>query len=300
MTYVCGWDGGGSKTEVLCCGANGCEMGRASFGPLNINGASRERVAQTVSDAIGYMAAMPGGLEGCRKLVIGTAGVSNEKIFDFLTGCVREAGYTGVLSIVGDQEIALAGAIDGAGAVLIAGTGSICCGTDMRGNWTRVGGRGHLIDDGGSGYAVGRDILSAVVRAQDGRGEKTCLTKAVHAQLNTADAADIVTWIYSPGVGKKEIAALAPLLLQALEAGDNAAKAIAENAAQELAALAIAAWKNLCLDEGELALTGSVLTHYGAIRERLTALCHAQFPRMRIISPRGTAAQGAAKLAAKD
>lgn len=297
MGYYCGWDGGGSKTEVLCRDEKGRELGRAFFGPLNINGASRERVAQTIADAVAYMASVPGGLSGCRKLVIGTAGVSNTQIFSFLSEHVRGEGYTGELSIVGDQEIALAGAIEGPGAVLIAGTGAICCGRDGLGKRTRVGGFGHLIDDGGSGYAIGRDILMAVVRAWDGRAEKTFMTDAVFAKLGVSDVSGVITWLYSNATGKKEVAALAPILLDALALGDSAAKEIALHAAQELSLLAIAAWKNLALGEGELALTGSVLTHYAAIRDQVKAICEAQCPQMRVISPRGSAAEGAVKLA---
>ena len=47
---------------------------------------------------------------------------------------VRSAGYPGPLRILGDQEIALEGAIQGHGAVLIAGTGAICFGRDKAGN----------------------------------------------------------------------------------------------------------------------------------------------------------------------
>jgi len=300
MGYYCGWDGGGSKTEVLCRDENGRELGHAFFGPLNINGASRERVAQTIADAVAYMASMPGGLEGCLKLVIGTAGVSNTQIFSFLSEHVRGEGYQGKLSIVGDQEIALAGAIEGPGAVLIAGTGAICCGRDGSGNRTRVGGFGHLIDDGGSGYAIGRDILMAVVRAWDGRAPKTCLTEAVFARLGVSDVSGVITWLYSSTTGKKEVAAFAPLLLDALALGDSAAQDIAASAAQELSALAIAAWKNLALCDGELAVTGSVLTHYVAIREQVKSLCGAQIPQMRVIAPRGSAAEGAVKLAMQD
>lgn len=297
MSYYCGWDGGGSKTEVLCLDAAGKEIGRRSFGPININGAPRERVEQTIADAIAYMASMPGGLTGCARLVIGAAGVSNVKIYSFIEENVRAQGYAGAMDIVGDQEIALAGAIEGPGAVLIAGTGAICCGRDDRGNRTRTGGRGHLIDDGGSGYAIGRDILAAVVRAQDGRGPQTVLTQAVFDRLGIDDVAGIVTWLYLPQTGKKDVAAFAPLLLDALAAGDEAAESIALAAAKELALLATAAWKNLGLDDGELALTGSVLMHYPEIRDEVKRLCLESCPNMRVIAPRGDAAQGAALLA---
>lgn len=80
----------------------------------------------------------------------------------------------------------------------MAGTGAICCGRDGAGNRTRVGGYGYLIDDGGSGYALGRDILTAVVRAADGRGPATALTQAVFAALGVRSVGEIITWLYAP------------------------------------------------------------------------------------------------------
>ena len=295
--YVCGWDGGGTKTQVLCQALTGAALLDAAFGPLNLNGASQEKILGTVGDCVGAMAALPGGLAACRALVIGTAGVSNSAAVALVTQAVRAAGYGGPLRLLGDQEIALAGAIRGPGAVLIAGTGGICCGRDGRGGSTRVGGYGYLIDDEGSGYALGRDILKAVARAADGRGPATCLTGLVREALGVDGMGPVVTWLYAPSTGKKEVAALAPLLLQALAQGDEAAQAIADHAAQELALLACTAWKNLGLEAGELALVGSIAALYPRIRQGLTDLCQGAYPRMRVMDPRGSAAQGAALLA---
>ena len=151
--YYCGWDGGGTKTEVCFLNQEGNTVSQ-SFGPLNVNGASRETVEKTVRDAALYMGSQPGGLDAFGMLVIGMAGVSNRDAAEMVTQAVRKAGYGGPLRLKGDQEIALAGAIQGHGAVLIAGTGAICYGRDPAGNSFRVGGYGYLIDDGGSGYAI--------------------------------------------------------------------------------------------------------------------------------------------------
>ena len=43
-TYVCGWDGGGTKTQVLCLTPEGRVAGEGTFGPLNINGAEEEKI----------------------------------------------------------------------------------------------------------------------------------------------------------------------------------------------------------------------------------------------------------------
>ena len=149
--YVCGWDGGGTKTEVLCLSLNGETLADAAFGPLNLNGADPERICATIRDSVAFMASQPGGLAACQALVIGTAGVSNRAAVTLVEQTVREAGYQGPLQLLGDQEIALAGAVRGSGAVLVAGTGSICCGRSAQGERARSGGYGHLIDDEGSG-----------------------------------------------------------------------------------------------------------------------------------------------------
>ena len=294
--YFCGWDGGGTKTGVCIQDETGT-LTEAAFGPLNLNGAAEDRVAATVRNGVAFMAAQPGGLAACAGLVIGMAGASNADASARVERMVREAGYEGPFKLLGDQEIALAGAIDGPGAVLIAGTGAICFGRDGRGERFRVGGYGYLIDDGGSGYAIGRDILTAVVRAEDGRGPKTALTGLVFEALHVDQVGGLVTWLYGPGTGKKEIAALAPLLLRALEAGDAAAQAIAERAADDLSELVITAWRKRDIVGGELALTGSVPAYYPTIRARLEAALRKALPGIAIVEPRRSPALGASALA---
>ena len=295
--YFCGWDGGGTKTEVCLVNREGAVIGCRSFGPLNINGASEDTVRRSVQDAVDYMAAQPGGLSACGALMIGMAGASNRDAVLLMENAVRQAGYEGPLKILGDQEIALEGAVQGHGAVLIAGTGAICFGRDPAGNRFRVGGYGYLIDDGGSGYAIGRDILAAAARAVDGRGAETCLKDMVFEALHVQDMPGVITWLYGPQTGKKEVASLAPLLLPALEAGDDAAREIAQKAAADLAELVTAGWQKMGMLDGELALTGSILTRYAPIRQMLEEKLQAALPALRIQAPRASAAQGAAMLA---
>ncbi len=294
--YCCGWDGGGTKTEV-CVLDEKNETASRTFGPMNVNGASRETVEKTVRDAVGFMGGQPGGMEACAMLVIGMAGVSNRDAAAMIERAVRRAGYAGQLRLKGDQEIALAGAIRDHGAVLIAGTGAICYGRDPEGNSFRVGGWGHLIDDGGGGYAIGRDILAAAVRAEDGRGKETCLKQMVFDALHVNDIRGVITWLYAPGTGKKEVASLAPLLLSALDAGDEEASAIVRKAAADLSELVITGWEKNGMTDGEAAMTGSILTRYTPIRNLTEERIHAVLPKVRIISPRFSPGQGAAMMA---
>ncbi|MFR4340433.1 MAG: N-acetylglucosamine kinase [Gemmiger formicilis] len=183
MPYCVGIDGGGTKTAVELRWSDYSSNTRAVFGPLNCN-SDRPATAKTLADTMAWLAAQPGGLSGCGALCIGSAGISNPDAYHFLENTVRAGGYRGPLQIVGDQVTALAGALGTpVGTVLIAGTGSICYARTADGHERRSGGWGHLIDDEGSAYALGRDILRAVVRATDGRAPATALTALVADRL---------------------------------------------------------------------------------------------------------------------
>ena len=297
MTYFCGWDGGGTATKICLVNERGEIAAQGASGPLNLNGAPAEAVEETVKNGVAFLAAQPGGLAACRGLVIGFAGASNPAAAQVIERAVRACGYTGGLRLTGDCDIALAGAVTGPGAVLIAGTGSVCYGKDAAGRPLRTGGFGWLFDDAGSGYAIGKDILSAAARFYDGCGPATALADLLQRKTGIENLRDLTAWTYAPETGKAQIAALAPLLLEALEQNDAAALAIERKAARDLADLAIAAWKKAGLTAGELALTGGVLTHFEGIRQQVTEKLQTALPQAAVTAPRHSAAFGAAALA---
>lgn len=294
-TIYCGWDGGGTKTEVLCEDAAGSVLLHDRFGSLNVNGAGKETVRHTIHAMVQAMrAAFP--TEQAR-LCIGMAGISNAEAVAWVHSCLQEAGFAGQYRLIGDQEAALAGAIDGCGAVLIAGTGSICCGRDRDGKLYRCGGWGHLIDDGGSGYAIGRDILAAVVRAADGRLPATVLTDAVMAHLQIDSIHQLIQWVYAPTTDKKAIASMAILLQEAVEKQDMVALRIAENASLALSELVLTLWHQMGIDDGELALCGSILEHMPWVQEPLKQAVHTSLPKVQTIRSKAAPVYGAVKLA---
>jgi N-acetylglucosamine kinase-like BadF-type ATPase len=297
--YYCGWDGGGSKTRVCTIKEQGSPSISGTFGPLNPNGTSLDIIENTIRNCINFMCTLPGGLDDCGGLVVGLAGIDNRDAVKMVEDMIRKYGYNGNLRLMGDQEIALAGAINGPGAILIAGTGSVCFGRDAKENLFQAGGYGHLIDDEGSGYAISRDILIAVIRAFDGRGPETCLTEAVFQHLQVNEISDLITWLYARETSKKQVASLAPLLLPALEQGDMVAKTIAKKAAFNLAALVITVLKKANMQTGEVALMGSILTHYDYVREQTINIIQKSLPNICLVSPRYEPALGAANLAQK-
>ena len=299
--FFCGLDGGGTKTALCILDSNKNVVKEAVFGPMNINGASPDTVRTTIRNALVCISdTLPDGMADCAAITVGMAGISNQTSVWFLQKTFDDCNYHGKLLLYGDQDVALNGAINGAGAVLIAGTGSVCCGRDQYGHSFRTGGYGYLIDDVGSGYAIGRDILTAVVRANDGRYPETVLSKAVFEKLNANNIRDIITWLYAPSTGKREIAEIAPLLVSAFDADDTVAIRIADQAANDLSELVFALWRKANLTGGELAMTGGILNHYSFIASKVTDRIQKQLPAVCIHEPFHSPAYGAAMLALAD
>lgn len=287
--FIAGIDGGGTHTRIEIRDMENRFVRRAEFGPFNVNSigetAFRQLLRQVWADC--------GGMEACASLCVGAAGISNPKVREILEEELRAAGFSGKYQLCGDQEIALRGAMDGQGIALIAGTGSICFGKNAAGETARSGGYGHLIDDGGSGYALGRDVLSCAVRAVDGRGNSTGVLKAVYKQLQADRPERIVSFVYSPGTDKSAIAKFSWIALEQAEAGDAGAKEILTRNAAELAELVRAVQRKLGLEGCRIALLGGLLAEDNLYRR---TVCESLAPLGTVLAPAHDALWGAAQL----
>ena len=309
IKYIVGIDGGGTKTnlevryfENLNSPYEILEKEKMNFktGPLNVKNLSSGNLKMAVVEMINFLKGLEGGLEACEIIAIGTAGASNPEIVNGIKKEFSTNGYNGELVIAGDDITALKGGLSGrAGAVLIAGTGSICTGTDSKGTSLRSGGWGYLIDDAGSGYTIGRDILSQVVRENDGRSEKSILTKLVYEKLKISSIPELIAYVYSENTGKNDIAALAPLLTEGVTNNDGASLDICTKAASELCTLAEAVVHKLDTAEPELMLSGSILTRLLPVREKFLDIFKSRNKNVKISEPEHSAETGAILIGAE-
>lgn len=297
--YIIGMDGGGTKTKVLIADRNQNILEELTAGAINYNGAKKEEVDQNIQGIFHSLEEKGYKKDYCRGICIGTAGISNPLVTEYMKENMNHFGYTCPAAIVGDHETALAGALmQTEGIIVIAGTGSICYGKDEYGNTYRAGGFGYLIDDEGSGYAIGRDILSAVVRAYDKRAEDTVFTKLVFEYLHIQSIEELIRYVYNPKHSKKEIAKLSILIEEAYRLQDMAALAIMDKCVRGLVDLTrpiLTHMKENCI----VAAAGSVLLNNQNILEGFTAGMKREFPNISIIKPKKDAAYGAVILAAK-
>ncbi|MEV7609676.1 BadF/BadG/BcrA/BcrD ATPase family protein [Microbacterium sp. NPDC089320] len=166
-------------------------------------------------------------------------------------------------AVTSDVVSAHAGALGGgAGVLLIAGTGAAALGVD--GETARlVDGWGPELGDFGSGSWFGREALRAVLRASAGLGPGTTLTDAV--ETTVGEPAAVPAWISMDGPVPRRLATLAPLVLDAAEAGDAVAEGIAAEGVRLLVASAVAASVTSAVtassNSREVALHGGLTDH---------------------------------------
>lgn len=118
------------------------------------------------------------------------------------------------------------------GVMLAVGTGVVVLAvTDV--GVAKVDGWGNLIGDAGSGYWVGREGLSAVMRAFDGRGATTTLTEQAEQKFGTLNELYMV--LQSDPRRVSRIASFCRTTVDAARNGDSVATRIVRGAAVELA-----------------------------------------------------------------
>lgn len=264
--YIIGIDGGGTHTRVELRDTENRFLRRKTFGAFNMAAIGEAGFRQRLQEIFISLS----GMQQAAAICIGGAGSSGSAMETVLRQELASAGFHGKLKLCGDYEIALAGAIEGAGCILIAGTGSICCGKDSAGRVHRCGGWGHLVDDGGSAYSIGREAIRAALFALDGRLPESEIQHAVMEQQNAKDARDLVQFVYYSTAGKAEIAALAPLVIRCAQSGDPISMQILDAQAQELCTLAETVIRQLNLQNPPIALLGGLLEHESCYTKRIT------------------------------
>jgi N-acetylglucosamine kinase-like BadF-type ATPase len=298
---VVGVDGGGSKTHAVVLDVNFAILGEGLAGPSNPLRVGIVNAATAVREAIDE------ACEAARMrrtdLVaaeIGLAGASRKEISKRMREALIGLGI-GEIIVVGDAEIALYGATEGEpGLIVIAGTGSICCGINARGKRACAGGWGPVAGDEGGGSWIARRALRAIAHAQDGRGSATSLTSAASKYFHVSDANDLSTAIYAPTITNERLAGFGKYVIDAAKAKDRVAGKILAEAGKELGLMAAAVIHNLKLEREtfQVAYVGGV---FGAAGELLLAPIRKQIkkvaPRAYVAPPRFPPAVAAARMA---
>jgi N-acetylglucosamine kinase-like BadF-type ATPase len=236
MRYVVGIDAGGTKTVGLKADEHGEVVARAKTSGANLQTHGELEVEKVFDRVLEDL-----GTSDVAALCLGIAGVDRPRDENIIRNILRRLGHRETARVVNDAVIALtAGAPDGVGIVILAGTGSIAFGQDPSGRTARSGGYGFVLADEGSGYWFGHQALRAATRAADGRGEPTLLQEMLFDSLGVKNVGELVPLVYVKGLPKHRIAALAPFVQRAADAGDSLSKRLLQEGGAELARAAAA------------------------------------------------------------
>jgi len=149
--------------------------------------------------------------------------------------------------------------------VVIAGTGSICCGINARGKRLCAGGWGPIAGDEGAGAWIARRALRAVAYASDGRGPQTLLTEFACNYFHCSTADDLTTAIYAPTITNERIAGFGKDVVEAAKRKDEVAAQIIMEGGTELGLAAVAVIRNLQMEKErfQIAYVGGVFRAAG-------------------------------------
>lgn len=301
MKYVVGIDGGGTKTKLTVCNKEGQIVYTVVSGPSNILSSGYNIAKNSITEVIDKGMIQSGyGLDKCEALCIGVAGAARENIKRQLEEIIREIGYQNKVIITHDAETALVGGTDGGeGILVIAGTGAICYGKNKEGMIHRVSGWGHIIGDEGSAYSMGIKVMNAVMKAYDGRGEETVLTKILLERMQVTSPEEIIGQIYKPDITKQHIAEYAILVDTACKVNDEVAFEIIEQTVQDLFECTSAALKRLEFTNKpvKIIINGSVLVNNAYVNKGFKEKLAKVYPLAEISTMIHDAAYGAALIA---
>jgi N-acetylglucosamine kinase-like BadF-type ATPase len=243
---VLGVDGGGTKTHAIITDVTQRVLGEGTSGPSNPLRIGIGNAATAIREAIDR-ACVKARVQRADIVAaeIGLAGVRRGDLRLRMREALSGLGIHSI-EVVTDADIALFGATDGQpGVVIIAGTGSICCGINAQGKRVYAGGWGPLAGDEGSGSWIARRALQAVARAGDGRGTETVLAESALSYFNVATTDDLLIAIYAPGMTNDRIAGFGKFVIEAANEGDEVAREIVVNAGRELGVAAVAVIRKL-------------------------------------------------------
>jgi glucosamine kinase len=267
VRYFLGIDGGGTKT-TCAVGDDSSLLAAATAGPSNIVRVGEARARESLHQAVRQACAAAGITpEQVARTCVGGSGAARRELAGIVRSILAEI-LPGAIEVVGDMETALEAAFDGGpGVMVIAGTGSIAYGRDQQGRTARAGGWGFAVGDQGSAHWIGREAVSAVLKAsdQDTRTESSSLVQALFRAWGVASIADLAR--AGNSIPPPDFAALFPAVAAS---SDELAKQVLRNAGRELAQVAAVVISRLFEDKAAtvpVGMTGGVFRHAELVRQ---------------------------------
>lgn len=247
-----GVDGGGTKTEFILFTEKGKILDRILLGACNPNTVGLETAMEILNSGIEQL--LQQAPDSCG-VFVGAAGLDSGDYTEQVQSYLRKQHPALQIRCENDIYNVMASGSDPENCI------AVICGTGMavyankQGKVKRYGGRGYLLDKGGSGYHIGRDAVCAAMDAEDGKTEHNLLSHLVEEKIG-GTVWENIEQIY--GNNQSYTASFAPCVFEAYEHGDQTAEEILKKNAEKLAQLINLA-ANECGIEKNVVASGSIV-----------------------------------------
>jgi N-acetylglucosamine kinase-like BadF-type ATPase len=301
MSYFLGFDGGGTKTECVLLDASGATAGEGRGGPANPLRCGYERAFASLRDAaMQALAAASVRATQVTHVCAGIAGAGRRSVVSRVSVFLSHEFRAAVTHVTTDYEIALEAAVGrGPGIVLIAGTGSVAYGRNAGGQTARAGGYGPWIGDEGSSFEIGRRAVAAAAHARDAEAASTAMVEMISHALNCSDWDELLLQIMK--APDEVFPKLFPVVLEASEKNDGAAREILSESAASLGRLAGVVTQRLGMSDQEFMLvkSGGVFGRSSLLDAQVDDALRAGAPKAALSRLEISPAAGAARMAAR-
>ncbi|MCK9905219.1 hypothetical protein MXD63_35165, partial [Frankia sp. Cpl3] len=228
-------DGGGTKCQVVFADRQRNIRGSGRAGACNYQGSGTKSAALELTKGINAAVLELKQALGASQAeeievecaVFGMAGLDTEHDRSIIFAMVQQVLQqlkirVKQLLVENDGLAVLLGATNGEpGVLVIAGTGSIAYGINHAGISARAGGWGHRVGDEGSGYWLGKQAITAILQAADGRGKPTSLHKWILPHLGLQHPEELFNWSYGPCYSVEKVGELSRFVSLAAADGDE-------------------------------------------------------------------------------
>ncbi len=225
---IAGVNGGGTKTEAMCCDESGRIIGKGSSGASNYQNIGLDAMVRSIKEALSGAAKSKPDI-----ICVGLAGINTDKDRDTVYKRLLKE-FPNVI-VEHDAFAELYGETRGAkGIMVIAGTGSIVLGYDGKRRHRRCD-SGWFLGDEGSGYMIGKEGLRITSKMLVEDFPKSKVADEIMKSLALKDAGDLMEWVYSGKNNVTNVAAIAKIVCKCAEAADKNAEIIVKRASSTLA-----------------------------------------------------------------
>jgi N-acetylglucosamine kinase-like BadF-type ATPase len=261
--YVIGIDGGNSKTDVVVASMSGQLLARTRGPGVDSPGVDlarwRHELTSLVEDARRQAQVAADSRAACAAYFLANVDLPHERRV-----ALRELdGAHAHVTIVHNDAVAIlrAGAIRPWGVAVVAGAGINAVGVHPNGKIGRFLALGDYTGDKGGGHWLGTEAIGAAIRAGDGRGPATVLTRTVPAHYGLRRPEDVAIAIHGRTIEYDDLHVLAPVVFAAAADADPVARRILTEFGTEVATMANALIRRLHLTrtDVEVVLGGGVL-----------------------------------------